>query len=60
MADSGATVNILNKKDFDGPDEKPQLTKTSVKVYPYMSSKPLNLCGKLRDSIASDQLSSER
>ena len=43
MADSGATVNILSKKDFDGLKEKPQLLKTNVKVYPYMSSKPLNL-----------------
>ena len=59
MADSGATVNILSKKDFDGLKEKPQLLKTNVKVYPYMSSKPLNLCGKLRVSVASDHLSSE-
>jgi len=53
------TVNILSKKDFDGLKEKPKLTKTNVKVYPYMSSKPLNLCGKLRVSVASDHLSSE-
>ena len=59
MADSGATVNILSKKDFDGLKEKPQLLKTNVKVYPYMSSKPLNLCGKLKVSVASDHLSSE-
>ena len=59
IADSGATVNILRKKDFDGLKEKPQLLKTNVKVYPYMSSKPLNLCGKLRVSVASDHLSSE-
>ena len=59
MADSGATVNILSKKDFDGLKEKPQLTKTNVKVYPYMSSKPLNLCGKLKVSVTSDHLSSE-
>ena len=59
MANSGATENILSKKDFDGLKEKPQLLKTKVKVYPYMSSKPLNLCGKLRVSVASDHLSSE-
>jgi len=58
MADSEATVNILSKKDFDSRKEKPQLTKTNVKVYPYMSSKPLNLCSKLRVSAASDHLSS--
>ena len=58
-ADSGATVNILNKKDFDGLKEKPQLLKTNVKGYPRMSKKPLNLCGRLRVSVTSDHLSSE-
>ena len=53
------TVNILSKKDCDGLKEKPKLLKTNVKVYPYMSSKPLHLCGKLRVSVASDHLSSE-
>ena len=59
MADSGATVNILSKKDFDGLKQEPQLTKTNVKVSPYMSSKPLDLCGKPRASVASDHLSLE-
>ena len=59
MADSGATVNILSKKDFDGLKEKPQLLKINVKVYPYMSSKPLNLYGKLRVNVTSDHRSSE-
>ena len=59
VVDSGATVNILSKKDFDSPKEKPHLTKTNVTVYPFMSSKPLNLCGKLKVSVASDHLSSE-
>ena len=59
MVDSGATVNILSKKDFDSPKEKPHLTKTNVTVYPFMSSKPLNLCGKLKVSVTSDHLSSE-
>lgn len=46
MADSGATVNILCKRDFDGLKSKPQLVETNAKVYPYMSDKPLTLCGK--------------
>ncbi|KAK2570065.1 hypothetical protein P5673_004810 [Acropora cervicornis] len=54
-----ATVNILSKKDFDGLTEKPQLLKTNLKVYPYMSSKPLNPYGKLRVSVTSDHRSSE-
>ena len=57
MADSGATVNILSKKDFDGLKKKAQLTKTNVKVYPYISSKPQDLCSKLRASVATDHLS---
>ena len=52
MADSGATVNILSKKDFDGFKSKPQLAETSAKVYPYMSDKPLTLCGKFRPVVA--------
>ena len=59
MADSRGTVNILSKKDFDGLKEKPQLLKTNVKMYPCMSSKPLNLYGKLRVSVTSDHRSSE-
>ncbi|XP_068744211.1 uncharacterized protein [Montipora capricornis] len=46
IADSGATVNILSKRDFDGLKSKPQLAETSAKLYPYMSDKPLTLCGK--------------
>ena len=59
MADSGATVNILSKRDFDSLKQKPQLMNTNVKVYPYMSAEPLNLCGKLRANVASDHCSSE-
>ena len=45
-------ADILSKKDFDGLKEKPQVLKTNVKVYPYISSKPLNLYGKLRVMIS--------
>lgn len=58
MADSGATVNILSKKDFDGFKSKPQLAETSAKVYPYMSDKPLTLCGKFRATVTSGSCSS--
>jgi len=59
MADSGATVKILSKRDFDTLKTKPQLTDTNVKVYPYMSAKPLNLCDKLKANVVSDHCSSE-
>ena len=60
MAESGAAVNVLNRKDFDGLKDKSEDEDKYEKVYPYISSKPLNLCGKLRGSVASDHhLSSE-
>ena len=58
MADSGATVNILSKRDFDGLQSKPQLAETRAKVYPYMSDKPLILCGKFRATVTSGSCSS--
>ena len=58
MADSGAPVNILSKRDFDGLKSKPQLAETSAKVYPYMSDEPLTLCGKFRATVASGSSSS--
>ena len=58
MADSGATVNILSKRDFDGLKSKPQLVETSAKVYPYMSDKPLTLCGKFRATVTNGSSSS--
>ena len=58
MADSGATVNILSKRDFDGLQSKPQLAETRAKVYPYMSDKPLILCGKFRATFTSRSCSS--
>ena len=59
MADSGSTVNILTKRDFDCMKPKPHLTDKNAKVYPYMSAKPQVLCGKFRTNIVSDHCSSE-
>ncbi|XP_068684612.1 uncharacterized protein [Montipora foliosa] len=58
MAESGATVNILSKRDFDGRKSKPQLVETSAKVHPYMSDKPLTLSGKFRATVTSGSCSS--
>ena len=58
MANLGATVNILSKRDFDCLKSKPQLAETSAKVYPYMSDKPLTLCGKFRAAVTSGSCSS--
>ena len=54
MADSGVTVNILSQKDLSSLKPKPQLSDTSTKVYPYMTAKPLDLCGKFRAEVISD------
>ena len=54
MVDSQATMNMLSKRDFDGLKWIPQLTETSAKVYPYMSDKPLNLCGKFQATLTAE------
>ena len=55
MADSGASVSIINKKDYSNLKVKPPLQSSNTKVYPYMSDKPLDLCGKLKANISSGQ-----
>ncbi|XP_071104174.1 uncharacterized protein [Haliotis cracherodii] len=52
MADSGATVNIMNKCDFDKLNPKPQLISSKTKIYPYMSISPLNILGKFEADLA--------
>lgn len=59
MADSGATVNILSKRDFGKLRPKPCLTDTNVKVYPDMSTKPLDRRGKFRANVVSDHCESQ-
>ena len=44
MADSGATVNIINEQDY-----------LNMKPRPYMSSKPLELCGKIQIDFTNKQ-----
>ena len=58
MADSGASVNILNEKDYLSMKSKPPLVKSNMKIYPYMSDQPLKLCGKFQGEIHSDSQSS--
>ena len=54
-ADSGASVSIINKKDYSNLKVKPPLQSSNTKVYPYMSDKPLDLCGKFKANISSGQ-----
>jgi len=55
MADSGATVNILNERDYLNLKVRPPLVESVTKVYPYMSPKPLNLCGKFQTEVTKDR-----
>ena len=59
MADSGATVNIMSEKDFNSLQSRPQLTATSTKVFPYMTTQPIDLCGKFRANVVSDHGASD-
>ena len=55
MADSGATVNILNYQDYQKLDPKPQLQKSKTKIYPYMSNESLPVRGKFETTLENDQ-----
>jgi hypothetical protein len=51
MADSGATVNILNNRDYRSLSPKPDLIPSKTKIYPYMSRSPLILSGKFEAEL---------
>ena len=46
MADTGASVNLLDEVSFAKLRTKPRMTKTNEKIFPYGSNKPLALVGK--------------
>ena len=55
MAESGATVNIINEKDYLSITPRPTLLPSTTEVYPYMSSKPLELCGTFESDVTSNE-----
>ena len=55
MADSGATVNIIYEQDYLKMKPRPVLLSCTTRVYPYMSSKPLELCGKFQTDVTNKQ-----
>ncbi|XP_014679578.1 PREDICTED: uncharacterized protein LOC106819462 [Priapulus caudatus] len=59
MADSGATVNILNQEDYLPLHHRPQLAPSKSHLFPYMSDKPLVIQGKFEAEIRSDQCTSK-
>ncbi len=46
MADSGASVNVLDEKDYRALTKPPALQQTKVKIHPYKSSESLAVLGK--------------
>ena len=55
MADSGATVNIINEQDYLKMKPRTVLLSCTTRLYPYMSSKPLELCGKFQSDVTNKQ-----
>jgi hypothetical protein len=55
MADSGATVNILNYHDYCKLSPQPPLVSSKTKIFPYMSKEPLFVCGKFQTKLKSDK-----
>ena len=54
LADSGASVNILSLKDYNRLETKPSLEYHKKFVYAYGSDVPLNIRGKSRAKLVSD------
>src|SRR6218665_1736014 len=47
MADSGASVNILDERDFNKLSPRRKLIHTTTRIFPYQGSTPLPVLGKL-------------
>jgi hypothetical protein len=55
MADTGASVNILDEATFAKLRTKPKLRGTNEKIFPYGSNKPLPLVGKCDCEIETEK-----
>ena len=55
MADTGASVNILDEATFAKLRTKPKLSRTNEKIFPYGSNKPLPLVGKCDCEIETEK-----
>ena len=51
MADSGASVNVLDERDYRALANRPMLKQTKVRIHPYKSSKPLTVLGKFTTTL---------
>uniref|UniRef100_H3A6Z3 Gypsy retrotransposon integrase-like protein 1 n=1 Tax=Latimeria chalumnae TaxID=7897 RepID=H3A6Z3_LATCH len=53
MADSGASINVIDEVDYANLNQQPKLLQTDVQVYPYRSQKLLPVLGKFHTTIES-------
>ena len=53
MADSGASINILDEKEYHKLPNRPSLERSSVKIYGYQSKVPLRVLGKFSSTLES-------
>ena len=54
MADSGASINILDEKEYRRLPNCPNLEPSSVKIYGYQSKVPLRFLGKFTTALESE------
>ena len=54
MADSGASINILDEKVYHRLTNRPKLEPSSVKIYGYRSKVPLLVLGKFHTMLESE------
>ena len=54
MADSGASINILDEKEYRRLPNRPNLEPSSVKIYGYQSKVPLRVLGKFTTALESE------
>ena len=53
IIDTGATVNLLEEKDFEALKPEVKLQHSSINIYPYKSDKPLRILGKFTATVES-------
>ena len=54
MADSGASINILDEKEYRRLPNRPNLKPSSVRIYGYQSKVPLRVLGKFTTALESE------
>ena len=54
MADSGASINIMDEKEYRRLPNRPNLEPSSVKIYGYQSKVPLRILGKFTTALESE------